>query len=157
LPDNPEIRFLVIPSFITEFALQVDRDQPNNKYYINVRRAKQSIWSTKDKSTIEVEKWRNAISKEDVDLIKQLYRNAILKTQYVVRNSIGLDGETYHFSVYEMGLWSGQTWSPRNGSNMDKLVQISEKMVEEAKSSTFVGLSPSLRSQIKELTIAMFL
>ena len=104
-----------------------------------------------------MEKWRNSISLEDLELIKQLYRNAILKTQYVVRNSIGLDGTSYYFSVNDMGPMSGQTWSPNKGSTMDKLVAISEAIMNEAKASTFVGFSAPLRAQIKELTLAMFL
>lgn len=154
--DNPVLRYFVIPSFTTEYVVQVDRGEANNNYYINVRRGKQSIWYEKDKSKIEVEKWRNSISSEDVELIKQLYRNAILKTQYVVRNSIGLDGTSYYFTVNDMGPMSGQTWGPR-GSNMKKLVDISEAIMNEAKSSTFVGLSAPLRAQIKELTLALYL
>jgi len=157
MPGSPVLRYLVIPSFETEYVLQVDRGQANNTYYINVRRAKQSIWSTKDKSIIEVEKWRNSISLEDLELIKQLYQNAILKTQYVVRNTIGTDGTRYYFSVDEMGLMSGQTWSPNKGSTMEKLVNISEAIMNEAKASTFVGFSAPLRAQIKELTLALFL
>jgi len=155
--DNPVLRYLVIPSFETEYVLQVDRGEANNKYYINVRRGKQSIWYEKDKSKIEVEKWRNSISLEDLELIKQLYRNAILKTQYVVRNTIGMDGTRYYFSVNDMGSMSGQTWSPGKGSTMEKLVNISEAIMNEAKATTFVGFSAPLRAQIKELTLALFL
>ena len=88
LPYDLQVRYLVIPSFQTEYVMQIDRDNVTKKYYVNVRRAKQSIWKTEDKSTVEVEKWRNIISQEDVDLIKQLYSNAIMKTQYIKKIGI---------------------------------------------------------------------
>lgn len=155
--DYPVLKYVVRPSFEPEYVLQIDRGEANNKYYINVRRAKENIWYAKDKSNVEVEKWRNSISTEDVELIKQLYRNAILKTQYVVRNTIGMDGTTYIFTNNDMGLMSGQTWSPGKGSTMEKLVTISEAIMNEAKATTFVGFSAPLRAQIKELTLALFL
>ncbi len=157
LAERAEIKYLVKPSFEAEYVLQVELDPQSRKNTICVKKAKESIWYAKDKSKIEVETWRNSISQEDVDLIKQLYRNAILKTQYVVRDGMGLDGTTYFFTVSDRGMMSGQTWSPSGGTTMDKLVKISEAIVKEAKATTFAGLSAPLRAQIKELTNALFL
>lgn len=99
----------------------------------------------------------DSLSQEDADLIKQLYHNAIMKTQFVVRNSIGMDGTRYYFSENNIGSSSGQTWSPSDGTKMGKLVKISDQLMEEAKASTFVGLSAPLRTQIKKLTNELFL
>lgn len=157
LSENPRVRYMAFPSFSTEYVWQIERDPQSRKNTIVVKWAKESIWETKDKSTITVETWRNSLSQEDADLIAQLYLNALLKTRYVVRNSIGLDGCTYYFTVNESGKMSGQTWSPQSGSNTGKLVNISQAILNEAMSKTFVGLSAPLRTQIKELTAALFL
>jgi len=156
LSESPEVRYFVLPSFETEYVLQVERGR-DTKNQVIVKRAKQSIWYTKDKSTIEVETWKNSLSQKDVDLIKQLYHNAIMKTQFVGHNTSGADGTRFYFSVNNLGLNTGQTWSPSGDTKMGKLTQISEKLMEEVKSTTFAGLSTSLRSQIKELTAALFL
>lgn len=156
LSESPRVRYMAFPSFATEHVWQIERDPQSRKNTIVVKWAKESIWETKDKSTITVDTWRNSLSQEDADLIAQLYLNALLKTQFVVRNSIGLDGATYYFYVNESGKMSGQTWSPR-GPNMRKLVEISQTIMKEAMSTSFVGLSAPLRAQIKELTAALFL
>ncbi len=156
LAESPRVRYMSMPSSSTEYVWQIECAPQSRIYTIVARWAKESIWEAKDKSKVEVETSSYHLSQEDADLIAQLYLNALLKTQFVVRNSIGLDGASYYFTANESGRMSGQTWSPR-GPNMRKLVDISQAIMNEATSKTFVGLSAPLRTQIKELTAALFL
>ena len=152
LSDSPEIRYFVRPSFDTEYVLQIEHDRDSDKYFIVFHRAKQSIWSTEDKQSIAVVKRQNRISKSDVDLIKDLYINAIKKTKYIESDLIGLDGTTYLFTVFDFGLKTGQTWSPREGTKMHELTLISEKVIGETKATNFLGLSPKIKNRIKHLS-----
>jgi len=156
LEERPRVRYFVMPSFAPEFVWQIERDPQSRKNTIVVRFAKENIWEAKDKLKIEVETSRNSLSQEDADLIEQLYLNALLKTQFVVGYSMVVDGATYYFYVNEKGRMSGKTSNP-SGPNMRKLVNISIAITNEATSKTFVGLSAPLRTQIKELTDALFL
>jgi hypothetical protein len=152
LSDSPEIRYFVKPSFDTEYVLQIEYDRDNDNYFIVFQRAKESIWYKKDKQNIIVEIKRNRISKGDVELIKDLYINAIKKTQFIERDIIGLDGTTYVFTVFDFGLKTGQTRSPKKDTKMDELIHISEKLIGETKAMDFLGLSHRLKNKIKELS-----
>lgn len=156
LAESPRVRYLVMPAFAPEFLWQIERDPQSHTNSIVVRFAKENIWEANDKSKIEVETSRNRLSQDDAELIEQLFLNALLKTQFVVHNTIVLDGATYYFSVNESRRMSGHTSNPR-GPNMRQLVTISRAIMNEVSSSTFVELSAPLRTQIKELSAALIL
>jgi len=152
LSEYPEIRYFVTPSFGTEYVLQIEHQRDSNKYYIVFNRAKQSIWGTKDKQSIEVKTSRKRISKKDVELIKGLYTNAIKKTKYIENDLIGFDGSTYVFTAFDFGLKTGQTWSPKRDTKMYELVQISEKLIGKTKATNLFGLSLTTKNRIKKLS-----
>lgn len=152
LSDSPKIRYFVRPSFGTEYVLQIEYDSENDKHYIVHHRAKQSIWYSKNKQRIEVKKSRKRISKSDTELIKNLYINAVKKTKYIESDLIGLDGTTYVFTVFDNGLKTGQTWSPRKDTKMHELAQISEKLIGETKATDLLGLSLMIKKRIKQLS-----
>lgn len=161
---SPEVRYLVVPSFEVEYLFQIEKANLGNNYGIVVRRAKESIWYTKDKSKIRVETWHNSLSDADADLIITLFRRAVAgvknpEVSFEEKNLIdiiGLDGTSHFFSCMEhnqIGLRTGVTWSPKKGSKMERLVNIANRITEWAKSNKgTVVLPDELKTAIVNLT-----
>ena len=133
LTDSPEIRFLVMPSFSPEKVLDIEYDRTNEKYFLIYHICEKVIWYNKNWEKTNVFEYRKTISKESVDKIKALFKKAILQTKYSESETMGLDGETFYFSYFEMGLRSGSIWSPHEGSKMGRLIKIGYKLIELAK------------------------
>lgn len=170
LKEKPEVRYLVIPSFEAEYLFQIEKPNLGNRYGIVVRRAKESIDEAEDRSNVEVETWSNSLSKEDADLIITLFRLAVSE----VKNpdvsfekkedgrehvSLRLDGKRHYFSSLEqtpVGIRTGVTWSPREGSNMKQLVDIANNITNLAKSDKGTLVLPKeLKQSIVKLTNKM--
>jgi hypothetical protein len=170
LEDNPEFRFLVMPSFSPENVLNIGLNHDTKKYFISYHIGDESIWYSKNKEKIKVSKRKKEISQESVELIKELYKIAISKTKYIEKEYISkyiekeyiskyiekeyirLDGETYYFSINDHGQKTGITWSPTEGTIMAELVLIGNeliKMTEEKES--LVSINPELKSRIENL------
>ena len=152
LDDNPEFRFLVMPSFSPENVLNIGLNHETKKYYISYHIGDKSIWYSENKEKIKVIKRKKEISKESVELIKELYKIAISKTKYVEKDYIGFDGVTYYFSINDHGQKTGITWSPTEGTIMAELVLIGNefiKMTEETDS--IVSINQDLKIRIENL------
>ena len=153
MSDYPKIRFLIIPSFSTEEVLAIE--EKNNKYFIVHHKAENSIWYTKSKKEdINILKKNIEISKEDMELILELFRSAVRNAKFPNENTIGFDGTTYYFTVEDFGLKTGKTWSPNTGSKMNKLVEIGNSLIELTKSSEnkkSIELQTELIHKIKTL------
>ena len=167
LKKNPEVRYLVTPSFEAEYLFQIEKPKLGNIYGIVVRRAKESIYEAEDKSNIEVETWSNSLSEDDADLIITLFRRAVSEVKNpevsFEKNkngrecaSLRLDGECYYFSSLEQtpeGIRTGVTWSPYEGSNMKQLVDIANQIIELANGNNgTIVLPKGLKRSIVNLT-----
>ena len=163
LTDSPEIRFLIMPSFTPENILDIEFDRKNNTYSLVYHICEKMIWDNKNWESTNVLEYRKEISKESVELIKSLFKEAISKTKYPDNEIIGLNGETYYvskvdgeiyyFSNYEMGLKSGLVWSPSEGTKMDRLIKIGIEFIGLAKSDDNpVLLNDKLQKDILNLT-----
>ena len=160
LLDRPEIRFQVMPSFTPENVLDIEFDRDNNKYYIIYHICEQTIWYNEKWEKVKVSKFKTEIDKESVKLIKSLFSKAIAQVRFppTVEEgemiTVGTDGTTYYFTVneYGYGIKSGYVWSPRNGTKMNKLVAVGNKLIELAKSNKeIVKFDDKLQKEIEEL------
>jgi len=152
LDDNPEFRFLVMPSFSPENVLNIGLNHDTKKYFISYHIGNENIWYSENKEKIKVTKRKKEISQESVELIKELYKIAISKAKYIDKSYIGLDGETYYFSINDHGQKTGITWSPTEGTIMKELVLIGKeliKMTEEKE--TLVSINQDLKIRIENL------
>lgn len=129
LSNDPKIRLVSLPSFSPESVLQIDKST------LIYRIPNQMIWSNNNQANIEVKEYRVEIDSRSVALIKSLFLKAIRQTRYPETKIWGLDGIYYYFLAWGNGLESGKTWSP-NTPNMQKLVEIGEKLIELAKTKT---------------------
>lgn len=132
LSDNPEIRYLIMPSFSGEKVLDINKDFASGKYFINFQIAEPSVWESiqSDKTEVKVKKIKKEISAKDIELIKTLFKKAILTVIYPDKEINGLDGTNYYFTSSHK---SGTIWSPESGSKMSKLVEIGNGIVEFSK------------------------
>jgi len=162
LDDNPEFRFLVMPSFSPENVLNIGMNHDTKKHFISYHIVNENIWYSENKEKIKVIKRKKEISQESVELIKELYKIAISKAKYIEKEHIGVDGktcytikkdgETYYFSINDQGQKTGITWSPTEGTLMAELVLIGNeliKMTEEKES--LVSINQDLKIRIENL------
>ena len=154
LTDDPEIRFLVMPSFSPENVLDIIKDEEKDKYYIDYHIAEQSIWYSKNKADVKISKFRKQLSKSSVELIKNLYRTAIFNSRFIQKESLGVDGTQYFFSIKDHGLKTGTVWSPGEKSLMRELVEVGYGLIEFANSDK-IEINNDLEERIINLTIKL--
>ena len=138
LSDSPEIRYQVMPSFTPENVLVIEYDDEKKKYYLKYHIGKESIWYSKNREKVKVDRFKKEIDKASVDLIKLLFQTAVLKAKFPEEIIEGNDGTNYYFSVSHYGMKSGTIWSPAEYSNTGKLVSIGNTLIELAKSNTSI-------------------
>ncbi|PKA81963.1 hypothetical protein ATE92_0086 [Ulvibacter sp. MAR_2010_11] len=158
MSDYPEVRFLIIPSFSPEEVVSIAKE--NEVYFIVHHKMEKSIWYTeKNKNKIQVQKKKVEISKPDVLLFKELFKQAIKNRKYPDKEIMGNDGVNYYFSVADAHpLKTGTVWSPKPGSKMDRLKEIGYaliNLVKETDSGRIAKPNSELIEQIKKLTIEL--
>ena len=162
LSDNPEIRFLEMPSFTPESVLDIEFDRAKSEYFMSYRISEQNIWYAPNRKEVKVEKFRIEIEKKSVELLKTLFYIATSQVKYPppIINEDGsltvarsFDGTSYYFTTNQYyKIRTGMTHSPSKGSKMHKLVNVGYKLVELAKSDKgFVGFDDAFQREIKEL------
>ncbi|QHT65943.1 hypothetical protein GXP67_04290 [Rhodocytophaga rosea] len=152
LTDYPEIRFLVMPSFVPENVLDIEYDRENEKYYIVYHTCKEKIWENKNWQHVRVERYKKEIRKNSAEVVKLLFKNAISHTRYS-EYEWGLDGANYYFTVSDTGQKSGTVWSPDDGTKMRRLVKIGYHLIElSQQKASIVELDDTLKAEIEKLT-----
>lgn len=137
LPDSPVIRFLRMPSFTPENVLDIQKNNKGGNHYLIYRVCENMVWENKNWKRIKVKEYRVEIDNKSVGLIQSLFLKAIMQTKYCEENMLGLDGVDYYFYAWDFGLKSGTIWSPST-PNMNKLIEIAERLTELAKSNRSV-------------------
>ena len=155
LSDSPRIQFVCTPSFENEYILHV---QDSTIIY---RRTNSNIWYSKNIDSITFTEFRSSINMESIELLQNLYRAAIKQTKHQIiepkdyDNLLSInDGVTYIFTVYNMGNKSGQSKSPKEGTSIFNLVEISEELISKLKKSDGknIKIKGSLKKKIENLT-----
>lgn len=148
LYDSPEARFLVLPSFDGEMS--VDLKNELNKYSLEYRKATPSIWySLSDKKVeVKIQSVSKPISKDDAELIINLFKKSMKNVAYPENEIYGLDGTSYYFSSETK---SGKIWSPKSNSKMAMLVEIGEDLIAFCFSKE-LNFSEDFKTRIKKLT-----
>ena len=150
IEDRPIIRYQRIPSFSGENLLNIYKR--DSTFEIIFLEAKQSIWYNPEIKPV-IYQYRKQITEEEVSLIKALYKAAIDNVRYPKEDIRGLDGTTYIFSYLAYGLRTGKTWSPKKGTLLDRLVDISNQIIENVKRvSKKMIITEKIEEQILSLT-----
>lgn len=84
-----------------------------------------------ESSPIQVKVTRRPIDKRTVDDIMTVWKKVLLETRYAEPGRFGKDGVTYVFSMKDpyRGILSGQIWSPKANSRMERLTHLAESLV----------------------------
>lgn len=144
----PEVRFLVVPSFSAEKVVSIEVEDGN--YYIIYHEMEESIWYTKkNPKQIKVRKKKVEITKSDMLLFQELFKQAIRNRKYPDEEFWGSDGTNFYFSVADKRLKTGTVWSPSWGTKMRRLVEIGNMLIRLAK-DTDSGELASLSVKQKE-------
>jgi hypothetical protein len=132
--DKPIARYLVQPSFDSEYAFQIQQDSDDN-YILVANCLKTNLWYCENRDTIKVEKFIKYIEQGLAEPISILFKK-VLQPGDGPCYGIGRDGTTYRLYTYdkEKGLICGETWSPDKGSKMFELISICEAVFEYSKS-----------------------
>ncbi len=153
----PDVQIVITPSFSEESVWQLIHSVDENEYYSFYRTGSISIWynnySDKPKK-VKLIPTDKALSKETFETIKNLYKAAIYTVRYTLPDgTMGMDGTSYYFGVFDEGPKTGTIWSPKADTKMGRLVSISNELMELAsKPGNRLELGSKLILDIEKLT-----
>ena len=126
-----------------------------------LRVAEESIWfyylgahsQYKQDTTpdVKVNEYRCVISPKTAKSLYDLFYAAVFSSSYTARVN-GLDGVTYEL-LFDMGLFTAEFWSPKQGTNCHKLEEILEKLCDAVKNNNSAAVD-ALGPDAIELTAA---
>ena len=147
--NQPAVRVVVVPSFVPEYMITIDREKTGTEFVLTYRTVSRSIWSeqykAKNYATIKVKERKQNLPQPLASLLISLAETAVNQTRYPEKRSLGSDGVNYHISTNNAGLRGGYTWSPRQSSLMSELVVIIDQLPK-------VALSPQSATSLEKLS-----
>jgi len=153
---EPKIRMIVLPSFSKEYILQIEENK-NSPEILNIvlrEPVEGSIWTIQDenpKLKINTKTYNSKLSKEDFSLLYQMLYSAIINARFKIDDSMGLDGTTYYFSIWDNGMKSAKIWSPRY-PQLEELVNVMQSLAEKIKTEKVISFSNEMKDSIVDLT-----
>ena len=129
--NTPIVRYTVLPSFTPEYSFSIDKDKADN-YKMVILAFSKNYWYAKNKKRVKLKKKEIAIDQELALLIKDLFDVAIKQIEETDEPIYGLDGVSYYFYSQDDSdsLVIGETWSPKDGTKMSRLVQVNEELIK---------------------------
>jgi hypothetical protein len=153
LSDEPLARVLVMPSFLPEYVLAVQRKGAG--YSLTYRVCEPSVWETHEGHLpVRVHTTTVPLRPAVATAITQLFTAAVAQTRYPAGDSgDGLDGTRYTFTTYErtVGFRSGERWSPPAGTRLRALVEVQATLRQLALNPTNGLLQQRLLQQAQQL------
>lgn len=164
-----ELSMIIDPSFDSQNTLYLHRNdtlEPNRiriRYYINFAKAQGRIYiksKAKDgerdttNPNVGVERKKSLIDTKAAIKLKELYSTVLLQVSPNRKPISGFDGIHYYFYSKGINIRSGTTWSPRKGTKMGELVEISEtiiSLVRNHRGKTAIKFDNSLLERIDNL------
>ncbi len=156
LSTQPVFRMVCLPSFSSEWVVDIEPDESRGLSVITVT-SEQQIWYSVhmrgDNRPLKAEDVRTDMKKATIDSqtahrVHDIIQMILAEVQYPKTATLGLDGSTYHFSSWRelLGCRYGKTWSPEKGSRAYKLVALGEQLRKYAlEGGTTVALNELLK------------
>ena len=133
---KPEIRYIHSFGLGSPLVLDIEYNDSETKYFLILHTFSKRILFQKNIEEIQMHIYKKEISKESVDLIKELFETAI-KNAKSGSNKMGLDGTSYYFFVNNNQILNGGTvWSPNKKSKMERLAKIGVELIKLTSSKT---------------------
>ena len=126
--EKPFARYTAMPSFFAEYAFSVETIE--GKHYIISNRFSESYWYAKRRNAVRLITGRAEIDNTLYSRIGKLFQLLAEQIKEPEQDMMGLDGVTYYFSTTTKSgeLKTGETWSPKDGSLLSKLVEICDAL-----------------------------
>ena len=126
--DAATVRCAVTPSFAEEYAWSIvwKPDGP----YLHTNRLSENLWYAEKKDAVTVVSKSIRLEPKLARAVEGMVCTAVNGTAAVDKQAYGLDGISWRFSSTDKNgtVSAGQTWSPREGSLMFRLVTISDEL-----------------------------
>ena len=153
LTDSPKARFFIKPSFEPESVLDIEYDYKLDEYCMVYQVVSESIWDSENKKSIKVKRFEKEISANTAELIISLFSKAVSTTKKPIKDNDGNDGTDFYFTVRDGHQISGKIWSPKKGSKMRELVEVSNEIIKimTDEEKTVFNLNSRLTGQIINL------
>lgn len=100
---------------------------------------------------VKVNEYRCKVSPKTAKSMYELFYAAVFSSSYTAKGN-GLDGVTYEL-LFDMGLFTAEFWSPKEGTNCHKLEEILEKLCAAVKDNAPTTID-ALMPNVIELTKA---
>ena len=150
LPSSYRFAYIVAPSFRTEYSLVCKDDstlvvrKAEQRIYLTLNRSIETIHfdiengeiraiettpvkDSKDKPiNVSVKEYQLHVSPTIMESIDRLFTSAVVSSSYLCGNQ-GCDGTTY---IFISGQFTAKCWSPGEGSNCRKLVNLADSIVK---------------------------
>ena len=161
LTDSPVAQVVVLPSFTPEYVLSLEKRAAT--YYLTYRVCETSVWASlqeKRRASVSVRTTTVELSQSAASAVINAFTQAIYQTHYPAPSEthrLESDGTTYHFSLFQrgVGLQGGQTWSPREGTQMSDLVDLTTTLKKVTAAPADVQLQTALTQQAQRLLLRL--
>ena len=118
LGDEYLFRFIVMPSFDPEYALQIESVE--EQYFLKVISFDKNLWYAKDATDININECFVELETELAEQVLYLSKQFIDNKIDSVSIGSTIDGDLYQFEINENGVIScGQIWEPASDSPLD--------------------------------------
>ena len=108
ITDTPEAMLVTLASFSSESAIILTENE------VIILECSEPIWNHDAPDKIKVEKKSIRVSEEFANAVHKLWFDALGTTAYPDESRAGLDGASYYFTSFRVGLGlrAGTAWSP---------------------------------------------
>ena len=126
--EKPFARYTSMPSFSHEHAFSVETI--DSKHYIISNRFSGNYWYAKRRNAVRLITGRTEIDSTLYSKMGKLFQLLAEQIKEPEQDVMGLDGVTYYFSTTAKSgeVKTGETWSPKDGSLLSKLVEICDTL-----------------------------
>ena len=154
---KPRAQCAVISSFFPEYAWSVTwkTDGP----YLYTNRLSENLWKNRwygrDKDALAIVSQSIRLEPDLARAVEELLRTAGERIAVPQEEFYGLDGTTYRFSTTDKNgdVLIGETWSPKEGTQMSRLVGISDELFALAGETGKPGSTQAeLTTKVRRLT-----
>ena len=132
ITDTPKAMLVTLASFNPESAMVLTEGE------VILLKCSEPIWNNDAPEKIKVEKKSIRVSKELAEAVHKLWFDALGTTAYPDESSAGLDGASYYFTSFRVGLGlrAGTAWSPEPKSLPSELLRVAYELPNLGKGGT---------------------
>jgi hypothetical protein len=125
---KPVARYTCLPSFTGEYAFSLEKNK--DKQYLMANKMPSNYWYSDDRRKVQLIHNQAVIDPELHDKIAGLFQILAEQTKEPEQPIYGMDGRYYYFSTTDPNghVKTGETWSPRSNSLLEKLVTICDNL-----------------------------